>query len=123
MAWAVMDLVFAGSRGLGLTLPDRHAIAALVAAAATSQTARQIANLLVPGSLRRRSLSGRSGTRPGSVSAFATAALVAIQQSPITPLHRPSGDHGLRTQPIEDQAIEPPAGAYALAAIRHRSDA
>ena len=32
MAWAVMDLVIAGARGLGLTLPDRHAIAGLVAA-------------------------------------------------------------------------------------------
>jgi hypothetical protein len=32
MPWAVMDLVIAGSRGLGLTLPDRHAIAILVAA-------------------------------------------------------------------------------------------
>jgi putative transposase len=27
MAWAVMDLVIAGSRGLGLTLPERHVIA------------------------------------------------------------------------------------------------
>jgi predicted GH43/DUF377 family glycosyl hydrolase len=34
MAWAVMDLVISGSRGLGLTLPDRHAIAILVAARA-----------------------------------------------------------------------------------------
>ena len=32
MAWAVMDLVIAGGHGLGLTLPDRHAIAAIVAA-------------------------------------------------------------------------------------------
>jgi hypothetical protein len=43
MAWAVMDLVIAGSRGLGLTLPDRHAIATLVAARAVPQTARAIA--------------------------------------------------------------------------------
>jgi hypothetical protein len=42
-AWAVMDLVIAGSRGLGLTLPDRHAITALVAARAVPQTAQQIA--------------------------------------------------------------------------------
>ncbi len=43
MAWAVMDLVIAGGRGLGLTLLDRHAIAALVAARATPQTVRRIA--------------------------------------------------------------------------------
>ena len=43
MAWAVMDLVIAGSRGLGLTLPDRHAIAGLVAARAVPQTAQAIA--------------------------------------------------------------------------------
>ncbi len=43
MAWAVMDLVIAGSRGLGLTLPERHAIGGLVAARATPQTAQQIA--------------------------------------------------------------------------------
>ena len=43
MAWAVMDLVIAGSRGLGLTLPERHAIAALVAVRSTSQMEEQIA--------------------------------------------------------------------------------
>jgi len=43
MAWAVMDLVIAGSRGLGLTLPDRHAIAGLIAARAVPQTAQAIA--------------------------------------------------------------------------------
>lgn len=43
MAWAVMDLVIAGSRGLGLTLPDRHAIAGLVAARSVPRTAQQIA--------------------------------------------------------------------------------
>ena len=43
MAWAVMDLVIAGSRGLGLTLPDRHAIAALVAVRAVPQTEERIA--------------------------------------------------------------------------------
>jgi len=43
MAWAVMDLVIAGSRGLGLSLPERHAIAGLVAARCTPQTAQQIA--------------------------------------------------------------------------------
>jgi hypothetical protein len=32
MAWAVMDLVIAGGRGLGLTLLDRHQVAALIAA-------------------------------------------------------------------------------------------
>ena len=29
MAWAVMDLVIAGANGLGLSLPERHAIAAI----------------------------------------------------------------------------------------------
>ena len=43
MAWAVMDLVIAGGRGLGLTLLDRHAIAALVAARSTPQMEEQIA--------------------------------------------------------------------------------
>ena len=43
MACAVMDLVIAGSRGLGLTLPDRHAIASLVAAHSAPQTAQRIA--------------------------------------------------------------------------------
>jgi hypothetical protein len=43
MAWAVMDLVIAGSRGLGLTLPERHEIAGLVAARSAPQTARAIA--------------------------------------------------------------------------------
>ncbi len=31
MAWAVMDLVIAGAKGLGLTMPERHAIAVIVA--------------------------------------------------------------------------------------------
>jgi hypothetical protein len=43
MAWAVMDLVIAGARGLGLRLPDRHAIAALIAARSVPQTEEQIA--------------------------------------------------------------------------------
>jgi len=43
MAWAVMDLVIAGSRGLGLTLPDRHAIAGLIAARAVPESAQAIA--------------------------------------------------------------------------------
>lgn len=43
MAWAVMDLVIAGGRGLGLTLPDRHAIAAMVAARAVPRTHEQVA--------------------------------------------------------------------------------
>jgi len=43
MAWAVMDLIIAGAHGLGLTLPDRHAIAALVAARSVPQTDEQIA--------------------------------------------------------------------------------
>jgi transposase-like protein len=43
MAWAVMDLVIAGARGLGLTLPDRHAIAVMVAARSVPVTAERIA--------------------------------------------------------------------------------
>ena len=43
MAWAVMDLVIAGAHGLGLTLPDRHAIAGLIAARAVPQTEELIA--------------------------------------------------------------------------------
>ncbi|MCX6553382.1 MAG: transposase [Acidobacteria bacterium] len=43
MAWAVMDLVIAGAHGLGLTLPDRHAIAVLVAARTVPQTEEQSA--------------------------------------------------------------------------------
>ena len=43
LAWAVMDLVIAGGRGLGLTLPERHDIAAIVAARSTPQTEEQIA--------------------------------------------------------------------------------
>ena len=43
LAWAVMDLVIAGGRGLGLTLPERHQIAAIVAARSTPQLEEQIA--------------------------------------------------------------------------------
>ena len=43
MAWAVMDLVIAGAHGLGLTLPDRHAIGLLVAARSVPQTDEAIA--------------------------------------------------------------------------------
>ncbi len=43
MAWAVMDLVIAGGHGLGLSLSDRHAIAALIAARAVPQSDEQIA--------------------------------------------------------------------------------
>lgn len=42
-AWAVMDLVIAGARGLGLTLPERHAIAAIIASRSVPQTEEQIA--------------------------------------------------------------------------------
>jgi hypothetical protein len=38
-----MDLVIAGGRGLGLTLPERHQIAAIVAAHSTPQTEERIA--------------------------------------------------------------------------------
>jgi transposase-like protein len=43
LAWAVMDLVIAGGRGLGLTLPERHQIAGLVATRSAPQMAQQIA--------------------------------------------------------------------------------
>ena len=43
LAWAVMDLVIAGSRGLGLTLPERHQVAALIAARSTPQMEERIA--------------------------------------------------------------------------------
>ena len=43
MAWAVMDLVIAGGRGLGLTLLDRHQIAALIVARSVPQMEEQIA--------------------------------------------------------------------------------
>ena len=43
MAWAVMDLVIAGGKGLGLTLLDRHAIAAMTAERSTPQTDQQVA--------------------------------------------------------------------------------
>ncbi|MHB8399658.1 MAG: hypothetical protein ACYDCI_12125 [Candidatus Limnocylindrales bacterium] len=43
MAWGVMGLVIAGSRGLGLTLRDRHAIAALIAARSVLPTEERIA--------------------------------------------------------------------------------
>ena len=43
LAWAVMDLVIAGGHGLGLTLPERHEIAVLVAARSVPETAERIA--------------------------------------------------------------------------------
>jgi hypothetical protein len=43
MACAVMELVIAGGRRPGLTLPDRRAIATLIAARAVPGTAQQIA--------------------------------------------------------------------------------
>jgi transposase-like protein len=43
LAWAVMDLVIAGAHGLGLTLPDRHAIAIVIAARALPTTAQRVA--------------------------------------------------------------------------------
>ena len=43
LAWAVMDLVIAGAKGLGLMLPEHHEIAALVAARATPRTAGAVA--------------------------------------------------------------------------------
>jgi hypothetical protein len=43
LAWAVMDLVIAGGRGLGLTIAERHEIAALVASRSTPQLEERIA--------------------------------------------------------------------------------
>lgn len=43
LAGAVMDLVIAGGRGLGLTLGERHAIGAIIAARSTPQMEEQIA--------------------------------------------------------------------------------
>ncbi|MBT8403262.1 MAG: hypothetical protein KJP18_05350 [Gemmatimonadetes bacterium] len=43
MAWAVMDLVIAGGKGLGLTLPERRAIAAVIAARSAPRTGQQVA--------------------------------------------------------------------------------
>jgi transposase-like protein len=43
LAWAVMDLVIAGARGLAVSGPERGAIAALVAAARSVPDARQVA--------------------------------------------------------------------------------
>jgi hypothetical protein len=43
MAWAVMDLVIEGAHGLGLALPDRHAIAGMVAARSVPETAEAVA--------------------------------------------------------------------------------
>jgi len=38
-----MDLVIAGGKGLGLTLPDCHAIAAIIAARSAPRTGQQVA--------------------------------------------------------------------------------
>jgi transposase-like protein len=43
MAWAVMDLVIAGGKGLGLSLAERHTIAATIAERAAPQTGQQVA--------------------------------------------------------------------------------
>lgn len=43
LSWAVMDLVIAGGRGLGLAIADHHAIATLVAACVVPSTAQQVA--------------------------------------------------------------------------------
>ena len=43
MAWAVMDLVIAGGKGLGLSVADRHAIATIIAARAAPWTDQQVA--------------------------------------------------------------------------------
>jgi hypothetical protein len=63
MAWAVMDLVIAGGRGLGLTLLDRHQVAALIAAR-SAPTDRGAPNLPVPRGLCRQGFYSRSETRP-----------------------------------------------------------
>jgi transposase-like protein len=43
LAWAVMDLVIAGAKGLGLTLSERHAIATIVADRAAPRTDELVA--------------------------------------------------------------------------------
>lgn len=43
LAWAVMDLVIAGARGLAVNGPERDAIAALVATAHSVPAAQQVA--------------------------------------------------------------------------------
>jgi len=43
LSWAVMDLVIAGGRGLGLSVADHHAIAALVAARSVPSTVQAVA--------------------------------------------------------------------------------
>ena len=43
MAWAVMDLVIAGAHGLGLSLPERHATAAIIADRAAPLTEQRVA--------------------------------------------------------------------------------
>jgi putative transposase len=43
MAWAVMDLVIAGGKGLGLSLSDRHAIAAIIGERAAPRTDQRVA--------------------------------------------------------------------------------
>ena len=43
LAWAVMDLVIAGAKGLGLTLSERHAIAVIVADRAAPRTGESVA--------------------------------------------------------------------------------
>lgn len=43
LAWAVMDLVIAGGKGLGLTLSERHAIATMVAERAAPRTDQRVA--------------------------------------------------------------------------------
>lgn len=43
LAWAVMDLVIAGAHGLELSLPEHHAIAAIVAARSVPRIGQQVA--------------------------------------------------------------------------------
>jgi len=43
LAWAVMDLVIAGAKGLGLTLSERHEIAVIVADRAAPRAEQQVA--------------------------------------------------------------------------------
>lgn len=43
LAWAVLDLVIAGGHGLGLIVPERHQMAAILAARPVPQTSQAIA--------------------------------------------------------------------------------
>ena len=66
MAWAVMDLIIAGSRGLGLTLPENIMRSPVSWPPAPPRTRpKPSPNLCSPRSSRRQSFSSRSRTSSG----------------------------------------------------------